>query len=922
MRRCQQLPLRIEISAAGRSECQELCPGVSNQAARWCNGRLRPVLAIVSLTICAVFFDVLFLGSYFCFRDSANYFPGIYRLVRDSWASGEVPLWNPLLNGGQPLAALNVAAVFYPLQVIAALVLPAGTDVNVSTILHIVLAGCAAFTIARDRRCSIVAAATAALSYAGCGCIFFHVYSPNMLAGAVWFAWSMRYGLLLLRSFSPLCLLFFSASLALAVLAGDPQAVFHAAICLGFQWLVHLASAGHAGRRHAVRAAGTLLAGGLLAGALALVQIMLTQEFMATTTRCSDSLPLSLWAVPRFLAEAAVEERSSWCAAILGRAANVNAFYDEVYRFSVAPWRLLECLSPLLSGPFLDRWPARTSLEGELSWVATLYAGIVPLGSVAVALWNFRRKPSVRGWAVILVFAYLASLGGFGACGLVRHIAQRLTGINPPIFYEHGDEVGGVYWFLVTFVPGYEGFRYPAKWLTPFGLAFSQLAAIGFQDFVRAAGTHRRLLPAGIVLAAAATAVAAAAAGPQAPDVILGGAVTIVLAFVACVILRRAAHAPSDHAALRSSAHLLLCVTAIDLVVAARFNMYNAPFAALSEGGAAIARLQADRLPTMASVNPTPRLAAIDGRNTILTTASAVDLAKQTGLLMRGNTPLVHHWGKYGEPGTAMEADFELLCSPVPHGTESTFPRRTFDMASVEFFVVSTRAVLEDSEALMELRRAWTVEQRDGQVSGITPEGSIMPVLQASVGDRPVAIYIRNDSALPRARIVRNVRRADPVPARPRSRRLAFLFDIAFPNARLPSIASTAVVESVTPLPELGPPPAGGDAKDSCHIVTDAPRHVVIEANLAAAGLVILADTFHPDWHLRVASDGSEPRVMPILRVNRVQRGCLLPAGKHRLEYRHRSVTFERGAVVSSTAWLAILATAAAICLCRRKPVV
>ncbi len=258
--------------------------------------------------------------------------------------------------------------------------------------------------------------------------------------------------------------------------------------------------------------------------------------------------------------------------------------YDEVYRFSVAPWRLLECLSPSLSGPFLDRWPARTSLEGELSWVATLYAGIVPLGSFAVALWNFRRKPGVRGWAVILFFAYLASLGGFGACGMVRHIAQRLAGINPPIFYEHGDEVGGVYWFLVTFVPGYEGFRYPAKWLTPFGLAFSQLAAIGFQDFVRAAGTHRRLLPVGIVLAAAATAAAAAAAGPQASDVILGGAVTIVLAFVACVILRRAAHAPSDHAALRSSAHLLLCVTAIDLVVTARFNMYNAPFVALSEG--------------------------------------------------------------------------------------------------------------------------------------------------------------------------------------------------------------------------------------------------------------------------------------------------------------------------------------------------
>lgn len=865
------------------------------------------VPAILTAATLAVFFDVLFLGSYFCFRDSANFFPGIYQLVRDVWAEGSVPLWNPLLNGGQPLAALNVAAVFYPVQLLTIWALPPGTDINASMICHVVLAASGAYVMARDQQCSRVAAGIAALSYGGSGCILFHIYAPNMLAGAAWFAWGMRYGSLLLGTFSPVYLLGFSVSLSMAILGGDPQAVFHAAICLALLLVIRKPLSFQHRGQDAARATGTLVTGGLLAAALAFVQIALTHEFMATTTRYSDSLPLSLWQVPRFFAEATEDERWVWYAGMLGRAANVNAFYGDIYRFSVAPWRLLECLSPTLSGPFLDRWPARHSLEGAESWVATLYAGVLPLACVVAAVWNCRGRPAVRGWTLVLAFAYLASLGGFGAGAMIRHVVQRCHGINPPTFYQHGDEVGGVYWFLVTFMPGYAGFRYPAKWLPPFALAFAQLAALGFHDLVHSAGNHRRVLPAVILLVTTTTAVATAAGGNK-WFVIQGGMTSVLAASLAWYAFHRSSRGADSGLRRLPCQHLLLCITAVDLVIAGRLHMHNAPFETLRDGGPVLAHLQSLRRPSMASVHPTPRLTAIDGRNAVRTDSSPMDLAFQTGLLMRGNTPLLHAWGKFGEPGTVMEADMELLCSPLPSRGRETFPRRTFDLASVEFFVISNGTLMEDRRALAELRYDWADDQKTGKSFGIAPGGAAMEVVEASLDGRPTAVYVRNESALPRVRVVRDIRYVPPMPNRPRESRVAFLANIAFPNRRLASPATMAVVESEKPLPPVPPSesiPSG--AADSCRIIVDDSRRVVIETNLRAPGLVILADTFHPDWLLSVASDGQPPRVEPILRVNRIHRGCLLPAGQHVLEFHHRSRTFERAMIVSGVAWISVL---------------
>lgn len=180
--------------------------------------------------------------------------------------------------------------------------------------------------------------------------------------------------------------------------------------------------------------------------------------------------------------------------------------------------------------------------------------------------------------------------------------------------------------------------------------------------------------------------------------------------------------------------------------------------------------------------------------------------------------------------------------------------------------------------------------------------------------------YVRNESAQPRARIASRVVRIEPV-TDPIGRELALrLTDVAFPNPQIPFLGSTAIVESAAAL-DL-PDRMGSTAPDegeSCRIVVDEPRRVVIEASLSAPGLVVLADTFHPDWSLRVRSDGGPPRDRPILRANRIHRGCVLPAGRHVLEFTHRSRTFDRTWPVTVAAWIATLAAGGLAWLRRRR---
>jgi hypothetical protein len=182
--------------------------------------------------------------------------------------------------------------------------------------------------------------------------------------------------------------------------------------------------------------------------------------------------------------------------------------------------------------------------------------------------------------------------------------------------------------------------------------------------------------------------------------------------------------------------------------------------------------------------------------------------------------------------------------------------------------------------------------------------------------DAPVALAIRNESALPRVRIVREVLELKPVTRRTWQPWLDRLRLIAFPSRELPGLSIPVVVETngqsdaaVEPAEQA----VAAAARDECRIVSDESQRVVIECTLAEPGVVVLADTFDPDWKLFVTTAGGPRQEQTVLRANQIQRACRLPAGRHLLEYEYRSRTFDRTVWITLAAW----ATVAAVFMAR-----
>jgi hypothetical protein len=147
----------------------------------------------------------------------------------------------------------------------------------------------------------------------------------------------------------------------------------------------------------------------------------------------------------------------------------------------------------------------------------------------------------------------------------------------------------------------------------------------------------------------------------------------------------------------------------------------------------------------------------------------------------------------------------------------------------------------------------------------------------------------------------------------------ARLAAIAFPSSAVPELTHTAVIESSDEGMEDALRPWDGAnsasrhaGEDTCRITIDESQRVVVENDLSAAGILVLADTFHSDWSASITADGGPVRPLPIMRANRIHRACILPRGRSVVEFRYRSATF------TATWWLTVagwLASAAAACV-------
>ncbi|MBC8263192.1 MAG: YfhO family protein [Anaerolineales bacterium] len=92
------------------------------------------------------------------------------------------------------------------------------------------------------------------------------------------------------------------------------------------------------------------------------------------------------------------------------------------------------------------------------------------------------------------------------------------------------------------------------------------------------------------------------------------------------------------------------------------------------------------------------------------------------------------------------------------------------------------------------------------------------------------------------------------------------------------------------------------DGVDEVEILSYEPERIVISANLAEAGYLVLTDAHYPGW--RALTDGLET---PIYRANLLFRAVYLPAGQHRVEFIYDPLSFKLGAAISLTALLGLV---------------
>lgn len=481
----------------------------------------------------ALLFIAFFLPSFspsarFSYRDVAFYYYPLFQQIQNEWDRGRLPLWNPNINLGQPLAADPTASVFYPGKIIFFLsnvkVLSFATCFKLYVWLHIALMFILACRLARRLRVSTSGAAFSALVYAFSGQTLFQYSNVIYLVGAAWAPALFIYAVDFFRAPNfngkACALLKLAVVQSLTILGGEPQIVYLALLTSAIAALfapMHATSKENDQQKERLRISGYppssaappasirakrarssiifISATSAVAFCLAAIQILPSLELIDNSSRAFQEKPRSLWEIPRSLSEAGkahTEDNSSltdreFYSELLCADFSREGRSRSVYRFSVGPWRWLEFLYPNVGGrqfPQSSRW-FRVFPEEIAVWTPTLYFGAFPF-LLALSAFLFRRKRRDESSffrcaaTYMTVGSILAAMGGYGAVWLFRAISALASGTNLPVSFSDYDPVGGAYWALNLIVPKFAEFRYPAKLLTLTMLGFSYLVGYGW----------------------------------------------------------------------------------------------------------------------------------------------------------------------------------------------------------------------------------------------------------------------------------------------------------------------------------------------------------------------------------------------------------------------------------------------------------
>jgi len=452
---------------------------------------------ILTLSLGFLFAPALIKSEAPVFRDTGHFYYPSMKWEKEQWLSGEVPLWNQLENFGRPYLADGSSSVFYPGKLLLFLPLKYVSIFTLYIVLHFVIAAFGSYWCGKRISGSSHGGLIACISYTLGGCLLSLHCNLIYLVGASWLPWAISAAFTLHQLPTIRSSARFAVPLSLMTLGGDPQLALHVLMIYSLICLVAkdtlikfevTASSEIVQTRPRLISLLYVLPAIVLTAGLSAIQVLPSYEWTQEAERKSRVEPVSLWDLHHFpesdvslLQNDNMRTRAS---GLLGQP-RPGTHGEKIYDFSIAPWQFAELIWPNVTGqlyPVPRRWTSRIQDDTRI-WYPSIYAGLIPL-VLAICGLSFRRKRKEslqRTLTLALIFVILASLGYFGIGWITHQVRQLITMGNPdnsgPTI---GSQVGGLYWFLTLFIPGYGEFRYPGKWFVIASLLIALLAAVTF----------------------------------------------------------------------------------------------------------------------------------------------------------------------------------------------------------------------------------------------------------------------------------------------------------------------------------------------------------------------------------------------------------------------------------------------------------
>lgn len=508
----------------------------------------------------ACFQAILFAGHAFAYRDAGHFYDPLHRVVRNEWAAGRWPVWNPWQNAGSPLLGMPTAAVLYPGKLLHA-VLPYEWASRWYVIGHVLLAQAGMFSLGRSLGASRTGSTVASIGYAFGAPVLSLSSNVVFLIGAAWMPWGIRAIRRMSRPRDVWPAFELAVVLAMQILGGDPEAAYLTllagmlaawvmpddkevtaessrrrpaivtwAVTGGLAWVVMVLVADLVASRRGMPG-GLMLArflGPAIGLGLGIIWAWRSLRMSAGSRRWRTAIGLILAGLLA-AALSAVQLVPSWEYA--QRSTRVEGPGDPSrFDFSVEPYRLLELFWPHVFGleiPENRTWIQALPPAGErMLWTPSLYMGAFVLVLAVVGATagpdasEGPRSPAVadrRRWFLILALVGLAgALGKFaGPLWWARCIpgaSSILGGHDASAGIARGDSYlsdgsGSFYHILAMVLPGFGVFRYPAKLMVPASLGLSALAAIGWDRLSQGTARAARVVLASVVAAVASGAI-------------------------------------------------------------------------------------------------------------------------------------------------------------------------------------------------------------------------------------------------------------------------------------------------------------------------------------------------------------------------------------------------------------------------------